>query len=266
MVSEKKKQRWREQWTEPAFQAAMLARLKDQKANPYAYSQLAYWLSLDAWGREEGLQVLAGIEPGTLETDPLDRGAWIDGQPFAEHISFLMVDPVEACAREEFPGDDESYQSYLEAAEHKHDVLTSLQRIYESLLHRLDRTVGGLGDEVKCFQYRPLQFLGWARSIDFKPAWLDWAEANGRVPQAVEPMVAPFFDADADDYPELLHIAVCAWEHARKSTQGTPKQRVLDYLAGRYPKLPQGSRDAIAQVVNWQRMGGRPPRKTENGG
>ncbi len=80
------------------------------------------------------------------------------------------------------------------------------------------------------------------------------------------PFEAPFFDADSPDYPELLAIATRAWEYARKGTSGTPKQRVLEFLADRYSSLPQGSRDAIAQVVNWHRAGGRPPRKTKTGG
>lgn len=77
---------------------------------------------------------------------------------------------------------------------------------------------------------------------------------------------APFFDADAEDYPYLLHIAVRAWEDARHSSTGTPKQRVLNYLETKYPTMPQGSRDAIAQVVNWQRSGGRPAKKSETEG
>lgn len=74
---------------------------------------------------------------------------------------------------------------------------------------------------------------------------------------------APFFDADANDYPYLLHVAVRAWKYARQTSSGTPKQRVLGFLESNYSNLPQGSRDAIAQVVNWQRTGGRPSRKTE---
>jgi predicted dienelactone hydrolase len=69
-------------------------------------------------------------------------------------------------------------------------------------------------------------------------------------------MQAPFFDADAPDYPELLAIAVRAWEHARSSVGGTPKQRVHEYLAQRYEQLPMGTREAIATVVNWRRTGG----------
>jgi hypothetical protein len=72
------------------------------------------------------------------------------------------------------------------------------------------------------------------------------------------PFEAPYLDADAPDYPALLHIALQAWEHARKGGNGTPKQRVIAFLAERYESLPQNSRDAIAQVANWHRAGGRP--------
>lgn len=76
------------------------------------------------------------------------------------------------------------------------------------------------------------------------------------------PYIAPYFDADSPEYPELLAIAVRAWEAAKAAKNSeTPKQRVLNYLGERYPKLGQTSRDAIAQVVNWQRTGGRPSKK-----
>lgn len=73
-------------------------------------------------------------------------------------------------------------------------------------------------------------------------------------------------DPDADDYPELLHIAIRTWTHAREGTQGTPKQRALQFLEDRYKTLPQTTREAIALVVNWKREGGRPPKHLETGG
>ena len=80
------------------------------------------------------------------------------------------------------------------------------------------------------------------------------------------PFEAPFFDADSPEYPVLLAIAVRAWEAAREGTAGTPKQRVLEFLGQNYNDLPQGSRDAIAQVVNWQRGGGRPAKNGQTRG
>jgi hypothetical protein len=70
---------------------------------------------------------------------------------------------------------------------------------------------------------------------------------------------APFFDAESGDYPMLLHVAVRAWEHARKQAGGgTPKQRIAAYIADRYPEIPEGTRDSMASIANWQRLGGRP--------
>jgi hypothetical protein len=77
------------------------------------------------------------------------------------------------------------------------------------------------------------------------------------------PFEAPYFDADAPDYPELLSIAVRACEHARKGGDGTPKQRVIAFLAEQYESLPQNARDAIAQVANWQKAGGRPTKRSD---
>lgn len=264
-ISDKRKARWIAQWREPGHEDSIARRVLDEKANPLAYSQLPYWLSLDLWGTQEGLEVLAGIEPGTVRSG-LSGSQWMAGQPFLEDASFTMVDPSEACERDEFAGSDSAYQSFLEAYEHKRDVLAHHQLLFDGLLHRLERTADGLGEEAAFFKYRPIQFLAWARSIGFVPSWLAWAEANNRCPVEVEVMAAPFFDADAADYPELLHIAVRAWEHARGLSDGTPKQRVHAFLAARYPAMPQGSRDAVAKVVNWHRGGGRPTGRAKTKG
>ncbi len=67
-----------------------------------------------------------------------------------------------------------------------------------------------------------------------------------------------YFDPDDDDYPELLHVAFRAWEHARNAGDGTPKQRIQSFLEARYPHIPTASRNAIALVANWNKVGGRP--------
>ena len=44
-ISDKRKAGWMASLNDPAQQKAMLERMLDQRANPYAYSQLSYWLS-----------------------------------------------------------------------------------------------------------------------------------------------------------------------------------------------------------------------------
>ena len=43
-----------------------------------------------------------------------------------------------------------------------------------------------------------------------------------------------------------------------KGESGTPKQRIQEFIKERYPKVKEGTRDAIALVANWQKSGGRP--------
>lgn len=66
------------------------------------------------------------------------------------------------------------------------------------------------------------------------------------------------FDPDSSDYPLLLHIAARAWEHAKGTYGGTPKQRILDFLNRSYPEVLDSSKNAIAAVANWNKKGGRP--------
>ena len=69
---------------------------------------------------------------------------------------------------------------------------------------------------------------------------------------------APFFDADSEDYPGLLHIAVRAWEHARTTSSGTPKKRIIEFVTERYPHVSEGAKESIALIANWQKAPGRP--------
>ena len=71
-------------------------------------------------------------------------------------------------------------------------------------------------------------------------------------------LYASIFDADSADYPELLHIAVHAWEHAKNTDGETPKKRILAFLNARYLGLHKSTKESIALVANWQKSGGRP--------
>jgi hypothetical protein len=262
---------------DPEWVAAVLARREQQIADPVSFSSLGYWLKLETWTRNEGLLILAGVDPQSIraDDDPLgftERHLWEfdTAQPFTEPPDFTL-EPFGRTSRKDYPGDDEGYKSLVQAQRRTNAILRGYRNMVRTLYHVLDRSIAGLGDPrgrsaSRENLYGPDQFLAWARSIDYAPPWLDWAQQKSLLPTDAGPFCAPFFDADAPDYPELLAIAVRAWEHARKGSKGTPKQRVLDYLNTAYPSMPQGSRDAIAQVVNWHRTGGRPAIKAKKGG
>lgn len=269
-VSNARREQWKLRWQkareagEDPLQAGFDA-LKKWEADPLAHSRLAYWLKLEIWSAEEGLLVLAGVEPGTVVTgtEHFNNSAgagdeWTNAQPFAEHFGFSFApDPHDLC-ESDFGGNVEEFDAYLERIEHRRDVLRPLRDLFIGLQHKLEHSPSALGEPTLPGSWRPLAFLSWAASIGFRPHWHDWADEQSLLPDQLDAMAAPFFDADSDSYPELLHIAVRAWEAAQRETSGTPKQRIERYLAERYPGMTGSTRSAIALVANWQKAGGRP--------
>lgn len=257
-VSKAERKRWAEAWKDPAFEARVNAELAD----PLGHSQLAYWLRLEAWEREEGLLVLAGVEPGTV-SEEFEAGAgfrWSNAMPFSKHKAFFLVPDPANLDRAHFKSDD-AFDAYIQTQEERARVLEHHESVYRALEHKLDHSPSVQLVEVGAFQYRPISFLAWAKSIGFKPDWFDWAASRNLLPADLNPMERPFFDADSADYPKLLAIAIRAWEHARAQATGTPKQRIARYLQERYPDLTPSTRDAIALIANWQKGGGRPSKK-----
>ena len=120
----------------------------------------------------------AGLDPKSVEIELLesDISKFGDALPLDKHVSF-QLDPIEVCDQKDFPGDDESYQSYLMAYEAKKATLEKYRSIVSTLNHILSRSVAGLGEPVIKTQfnrtYRPVQFLEWAKSIAFKISWID---------------------------------------------------------------------------------------------
>jgi hypothetical protein len=264
-VSSRTKARWAEQWRDPEFERKLAAHVDARRADPLAFSQLRYWLGLEVWTREEGLLVLAGVEPGTVVLDPeafLDSDAeWVNAMPFAEHPAFFQVPDPAGLKLEDMSGNEAAYEAYLQNQEARGATLGRHQQLHAGLMHKLEHSPSALGKPVGPLSqqhFPPVRFLAWAQSINFKPSWFDWAKERGLLPDELNPMAAPFFDAESSDYPELLAIAVRAWDHARSATGGTPKQRIERYLSERYSHLTESARSAIASVANWKKSGGRP--------
>lgn len=269
-VSKARIAKWQERWAEARkkgqdpLQDGVDA-LRRWEADPLGNSALPYWLALEVWSQEEGLLVLCGVEPDTVTTDgdPFysDLGVgheWINAQPFVEHRAFSFAPVPHDLTDQDYESNPEGFESYLQEVERRRDVLRPLREIYLGLEHKLSHSPSALGEEVTKGHWRPLAFLAWAETLRFKPSWLDWAKSSGRLPDALDAMKAPYFDADSATYPELLHIAVRAWETAQRETAGTPKQRIEHFLLQHYPALTASTRAAIALVANWQKVGGRP--------
>jgi hypothetical protein len=186
--------------------------------------------------------------------------------PFAEHIAFYQLPAPPNLTLEDHIGDHLAFEHYLQDQEARTRTLRRLQNLHDSLAHKLEHSPSALGKRESFGssqrpQYPPVRFLAWARSINFKPDWFEWASQKGVLPDELNPTAAPFFDADSPDYPELLAIAVRAWDYARSATEGTPKQRIERFLSERYAHLTESARGSIASVANWQKAGGRPRSK-----
>lgn len=149
-----------------------------REIDPYQYSCLQYWLQLESWTVEEGIYLIAGLDPSSVDIDLLERDIshFNDALPLDKSRSF-QFDPIEVCDQKDFPGNDESYQSYLNAYEAKKGTLDEYRCIVANLTHILSRSVVGLGEPAikNGFKktYRPIQFMEWAKSIGWKISWID---------------------------------------------------------------------------------------------
>lgn len=169
-----------------SFVDGVLAKEKLRKIDPFPLSALPYWLKLDTWTVGEGIYLLAGLDPHTVQKsdaleDRLDR--FLDALPVNMNESFLL-DPIEICSRDDFIGSDEYFEVYLEAYENKKAILQHYRNLVSTLTHTLSRSVGGLGKPAilgnGCGNsFLPIQFTEWAESINFSPIWLSWAKECG---------------------------------------------------------------------------------------
>jgi hypothetical protein len=254
----------------------------EQSKDPYRYSALPQRLALQLWAPQDGLLLLSGLDPSgalvdwtwenfagaVISDSPRVRNA----QPLRDHQDSYLTpvrgdwdaDIAEARRRLTQGSAAEAADlreriAQLEKLRSDPAVVEKTQRMeaYSKVLSKLYlQWISTDHDTEK--RYSPSYFIQWAAKIHYRPHWLDWAERAQLIDAHDGVFRAPYFDPDAADYPELLHIAVVAWEQARAGSDGTPKQRIDRFLASRYPHLSGNARDLIAQIANWQRIGGRP--------
>ena len=270
-------------------EAAMYCTLRSiaaKRKDPLFYSRLPNVLELETWSPNDALLILAGVDPfaaifdwtyenfmGAQIPEPKIRHANCFSEvrelydyPVAEDSEYTSKQLKEMIEEAKKNGSSQADLDQLnsdlwhadhwskdETSKYKSRVLSLRSQMLGILKRRWD---SGVEDETK--KHSPAFFVEWAEKRGFEVEWATWARANNLLAENQSVFAAPYFDPDSDEYPELLHIAIRAWEHAKSAPGGTPKQRVLEYLQSRYPKIGESSKEAIAVVTNWQKAGGRP--------
>lgn len=258
--------------------------IRERAADPYWFSDLSKWLGFETWKPKDALLLLSGVSPTAAIVDWTFEnfmGAVVDS-PRIRAASDLnaIYDHYDLPERNSWDEEFATVKAKLRKADSLSEAdrtrlaeeLSSLERLRdgpdlirrETELRYRSRILSALssqwfsGGHDAERRYTPEHFVSWARARGFVPEWCEWATAHGLLGADESRSGSELFDPDAEDYPELLHIAVRAWEFAKMGNTGTPKQRIEAFLSDRYPKLSSNAREGIAQVANWQRIGGRP--------
>jgi hypothetical protein len=263
-----------------------LEALPEQQKDPIFYSDLPLLLEQETWAPLDAMLILAGVDPSGAIMDwsyTNFMGAEID-RPKIRHADWFtstsdlydypIVDDFEyssaelkqlireakarGCSEEEL---EELHRQLAEVEKWAQDKTsrfkTEILSLRAEMVGILKRRWDSCNDDPS--QRRtPAFFVRWAESRGFEVEWAAWARDHVFLERDAPATEPPYFDADSEDYPELLHIAVRAWDHAKKGAGGTPKQRIAAFVADHYPHLSDGAKDAIAFIANWQKTGGRP--------
>ncbi|MDM0077472.1 hypothetical protein QTH90_23905 [Variovorax sp. J2P1-59] len=275
-----------EQLSADAWRWVFLESLAERRKNPIFYSDLPQLLDQETWAPPDGMLILAGVAPRAAVMEWSYRnfmGAEID-TPRIKHANWFtctsdlytlpVVDDFKVSADElrEWSRKSEKGEITLEenraldhrlseevrwaedkSSNYKSEVLRLRAEMVGALKRRWDS-----GEHDPSQRRAPAFFVRWAESRGFEVEWAAWAREQGFLERDAPATEPPYFDADSEDYPELLHIAVRAWDHARKGAGGTPKKRITAFVAARYPHISDGAKDAISLIANWQKSGGRP--------
>lgn len=231
-----------------------LESLSAKRKDPIFYSDLPLLLEQETWAPLDAMLILAGVDPSAaiMEWSYTNfMGAEID-QPKIKHANWFtstsdlydypIVDDFEYSSAElkqlsreaKERGSSEEEREELgrrlaqvekweqdETSRFKSEILSLRAVMVGTLKRRWDS-----GDHDPSQRRTPAFFVRWAESRGFDVEWTAWAREHGFLERDAPATEPPYFDADSEDYPELLHIAVRAWDHAKKGAGGTPKQRI----------------------------------------
>ena len=254
-----------------------------QRHEAYANSKLEDLLSSETLSTEDGLYLLAGLDPGTVITrqEGLDcPPRLINALPLDRDISFLN-DPCENQDRKSFHGNDEAYQKFRESYAKKQSILKFHNDLIKTLERKLQESVVGLGEPAITRGYvqfyKPEKFWMWAISIRRTPTWFDWATDKGLLNLELESpgsdsdslqstknyksfQIPVCLEIDPSERPEQLDIANIAFRMVMNGfgdPSKTFKQRLIEYLKNNYPHLTSESINQISTVANPNKGPGR---------
>jgi hypothetical protein len=258
----------------------------ERRKNPIFYSNLPLLLEQETWAPLDAMLILSSVDPSEAIMEWSSKnfmGAEINS-PNIKHANWFtstsdlydypIVDDFEYSSSElkQLIREAEARDSSEEEREELHLELARVEkwrqdetsRFKSEMLNLRAEMVGTLKKRWDSCDHDPSQrrtpafFVRWAESRGFDVEWAAWAREHEFLERDAPATEPPYFDADSEDYPELLHVAVRAWDHAKNGTGGTPKQRITAFVSDRYPHISDGAKEAIALIANWQKSGGRP--------
>lgn len=209
----------------------------------YEKSKLKGWLSSETMSTKDGLYLLAGLDPSTVETrqeglhcPPL----LINALPLDKDISFLD-DPCEKPVKKSFHGNDEAFHKFYEAYEKKQLVLKEHNDLFNALEHKLERSVKGLGEPAikhgDAHFYAPVKFVEWAGFIQFIPAWFDWATDKGLLvfknDNITKNIEKSFSTTERNTlFKLIIGMAIDAYGYEPNASKSPTPKEIADILAG----------------------------------
>jgi len=193
----------------PTFYTSEEERLK-RKNNPYHYSCLSERLTLETWSQEEGLLILASI-------DPLGADVNWDGY---ENYMGVHIDSVKLINATLLEDDGDHYDLPHDLSEEEakdkwkfdDDFIRHLQdrqekiRRYSAKLSHVKKTWDA--SYFKEERYSPKHYIEWAKSKNIGISWLEWAIENKLLDPVVETVDNELGETEKENF--LKTIAVLA--------------------------------------------------------
>jgi hypothetical protein len=200
--------------------------LERKKMNPYSFSSLGTYLTLDSWSWKDGLLLLAGGDPdyADINWEGYDNymGVHID-QPKVNDMGFLDCRWGDADTPSSYElGDNEDYFRGDEMVERKIEHLglieSRLRRIYQQWINAL------VPHEARNM---PSYYIDWAMSKGIHIEWFDWAVKEGFYKNNRKPADSELSSRKYDSMLKIIHAL--AHNGYKYPNHGALKEMIDDF-------------------------------------